>query len=975
MKVVFLMKKLLPNMRYDRIGLAGLALMSAVVWGQLSPWPLSKWQVYLIQNGQVVGGPLPERALVYPGDSFMAVVDTTGMGASGITGWLWRLDPTWGGGGFGYATSTNDTFLFQTGSRRAHPEPPPFLLSLVTTGGSDSATSYRILQLRRTWGTTARSRFWACPGGQAEVVFDFMTTDVDSIRAWVEVGGMPYASVVARQPMRWRFTAPSTPGSYPILGEVYIRGGHTIPLDHLYPISLEVGNLSFRDCQIATWGSYCAGQPVELKLDWYEDAPLPSSVSWDFDGDGQIDGQGLIGRYVYGAPGTYTASAFLQWSGGCRDTLQTQVVIESGSPLAMPSVGGVPSYAVGDVVSLRVSAVRGTVYVDMNNDGTWEGIAGPGSTGSLRTPPYRFTAPPPAGGYPIRIRQELCGQSREDIVLWNPTINPSPLPDGTIQVLHGVFCAGDSVTVRIVPGANFQPGQPGYTVSWNFGSGWTDPSPTAVETTIVWSGQPLNIQAWLYHPQGGSRSLPAVPVQAPPPTGWGATSTTVVRRYVANCSHDLCLNTESLVWCGGDIVEILPRMKPYTSDWQWRLLLPTDTITFPAGGIPERYLYRLPTAPGVYSIESQVITRCGVWRSIISIRVESQGTGRPGHLQPIRTPCGMGGSDFLFGPEQTLTVCAGESFPVYWIDAMEYGGDGLSHLDVVYADGRRAEVIDGSAIRAPLQAGSYTLYLLWRSCGGRVDTVPLYLEVREARAASFTAPTRACVGQPITVQRDGPLTLSGNPVGLRWLFGDGTERGDTARLLTYTYQSPGTYTITLAAWDAACGRTSFSRSIRVAAGLPQVQILSAVVQNGVLTYQGSVTDADSIVWDFGDGTVAVGVLSGTHIYTGSGPYRVRLYAFNGCGSQMAEMQVTTLPRVEAGLWRVYPNPATQTLWVEVPEGEGGRIALYTLLGQRLRQWDVKEGLQGLSVGDLPRGLYVVRVEGRDVIHGLRLMLE
>lgn len=965
-------------MRYDR-WLAGIALLlGGLVWGQVTPWPLSKWQLYAVQNGQPTGAPLPERSLVYFLDTFASVVDTMGMAAAGITGWRWTVFPLWNAMGFNPTFSTAETLIFTPSIQSAYPNPPPVVVALQVTGpAGDTAQSYRLLQLRRNWGGVGDIYFWACPGGEAYIPIDMTTTDVDSVKVWIERGGVRYDSITVTRPTVWRFSVPAVTDTYDVIGIKYLRGRPWAPDGPYFYGTLYVQpRYPFLGgaCVLQPMGAYCVGDPVELYVDLYGE--LRAQVGWDFDGNGTVDATGPIGRTTFSAPGTYTIQAYVSWLPGCRETLQTSVTIEPTTALTAPAILGPSTYVLGQPVRLRLGGTRGTVYVDWLNDGQWEGIATTTTGFPFLTPSYTLSSPPPAGGYPVRVRQVLCGSSREDVLYWSPTLSSTLTPDGVILLKKRPFCVGDSVVLAVQPSANFSPGQAGYLVAWNFGGGWTAPSVTAAETVFTWNGQPLAVRAQLYHPSGGNRIIGPLSVTAL--ARWGGINRfTDIDFAPGGCTADWC--PTYWVWgdvlCGGRNVRISLTTQPQGRSWRWRLLLPTDTLSWPADSVPSTYTYTLPMTPGVYTIESQLETPCGLWQEVWAFRVENTGTGRPGAVMYTQTTCNYW---YTTSPEVKLVVCAREQVYVYDYDAREYGGGGIEELRIVYANGQPVETAPtggGISFVAPAQPGSYTVYLLWRSCGGREDTLTYRLEVKESQAPYFTAPRMACVGQPVTFHREGPTPLQGHPAWLQWDFGDGTLLSDTATVLTHTYSQPGYYTVKLDGVNPACGRRSFSRQIHVASSVPTPTILSASLVNGVLTFAGEAPGADSVVWHFGDGNIAVGVLAGTHTYAGNGPYTVHLYAYNGCGVDTAQVVVTTLAQQTPAGWRLYPNPATQELYVEAPAGSFGEVAFYTVTGQLIRRYLLAQGAATLAVGDLPRGLYIVQLRSAQGLSYARVVLE
>ncbi|RMF47549.1 MAG: hypothetical protein D6750_08960 [Bacteroidetes bacterium] len=62
--------------------------------------------------------------------------------------------------------------------------------------------------------------------------------------------------------------------------------------------------------------------------------------------------------------------------------------------------------------------------------------------------------------------------------------------------------------------------------------------------------------------------------------------------------------------------------------------------------------------------------------------------------------------------------------------------------------------------------------------------------------------------------------------------------------------------------------------------------------------------------------------------------------------------------------RTFPNPASQTLWIEVPLHDAGSGTLLTPNGQPLLSSPLKPGLPLLLSPALPHGLYLLRCQGQ-----------
>lgn len=347
------------RMRYSST-FVGAAVMVAVGFAQGAEWPLSRWQVYRVANGQPVGPPLPDRAWVWPAESLIAIVDTTGMAAAGIIAWQWRADWTQnaGYGPIPQTGATRDSFLFKVGNDTHLPDAPSVAISLtVRGGGGQEAISYRLLQPYSTWATLGGALFWACPGGEARVVIDYTTTHVDSVRVELrDPGGAILRFIIVQAPTVWRFPAPTAPGTYPIQMRFWVRGQE---FPQRFPASLSVGPKP-PTCSLILPPRGCVGQPIDGAWDPGPNrSSLPVQVAWDFNGDGG-DAVGLRASFVYTTPGTYTIRAFGEFSGGCRDTLQGEVVVEPLGPLSAPTLLSPPStYELGRTVVLRIDGGSG----------------------------------------------------------------------------------------------------------------------------------------------------------------------------------------------------------------------------------------------------------------------------------------------------------------------------------------------------------------------------------------------------------------------------------------------------------------------------------------------------------------------------------------------------------------------------------------------------------------------------------------
>ncbi len=797
--------------------------------------------------------------------------------------------------------------------------------------------SSRVIFPTRSKATTQFYGFVACAGGLARVVVQDMHQDVERVQVSIEQNGQVYATTYLDRPGFWDFPAPP-PGTYTVYLRPLVRSSvpYSYPADSYQLIVWDPQSPlpTFRNRLYSMEaGKGCPGEPISLALSWREAlAPLPEEPPrWDLDGDGQTDAQGWTLQATFPTPGWHPVYVRLTLPGGCQilDTFHLQVEDPTPAPLRLRRV---QTYTLGTPIALETSPWKGLLSCDIEDDGSWEGIGILPRGAGL--PPYTFRTPPPSTqGYPIRLRQEVCGRVYDTLLYWKPDSLRPPVPDGVLRLVRPPRCVGDRIRVRLESLTNFSPGQPGYWLNWQVNGQWLGYT-TRTETTLTWTGTPFSVACLLIPPSGPSTfvgPLSITPTQSSP----------TVLHLVKTCTADWCPDWDVALCSGSRIALSLPEKDQHPTG-VWRLTLPDQTVEWPLSEAPDTFYYVLPPGQNAYLIESVLLLPCGTFRSVQAIRTPEGYSGRPaGYSQEADCT-----------PHQRLTVCPYENIPLYWDWPVEDGAGGFEGVRWVYADGKPAEVyIQNSPyslfssfpqLLAPGRPGTYLLYQIWESCEGRQDTQRITLVVREGAGAYFTLPQEGCVGEPLPVQRLSPLAFRGSPTGIRWTWGDGTFTFDTAQTLTHTYTSPGTYAITLETFSEGCDGW-LTRSVRILDAPPKLQEPLLRTEGLTLHFEATVAGEGQVTWDFGDGTTHQG-LKGTHTYAQPGLYTVRLRATNSCGEDLLTRQIQVWNTREEGPWRTFPNPASQTLWVEVPLSDAGSYTLLTPNGQALLSSPVKPGL-------------------------------
>ncbi len=169
-----------------------------------------------------------------------------------------------------------------------------------------------------------------------------------------------------------------------------------------------------------------------------------------------------------------------------------------------------------------------------------------------------------------------------------------------------------------------------------------------------------------------------------------------------------------------------------------------------------------------------------------------------------------------------------------------------------------------------------------------------------------------------TIEAGESVTLTNRTTGevdlLEWDFGDGESSvGDSAK---HTYDTAGTYTVTLTASNAA-GSSSTSTKITVLSGVEPptaaiAPIPTSVVEGQFVTLKSASLNAPTrLSWDLGDGTTGSGQ-SLKHAWDTPGTYRIRLTAENSEGSDSTFTDVTVTRRIDPPVSQ-FTQSATEVL--------------------------------------------------------------
>jgi gliding motility-associated-like protein len=215
-------------------------------------------------------------------------------------------------------------------------------------------------------------------------------------------------------------------------------------------------------------------------------------------------------------------------------------------------------------------------------------------------------------------------------------------------------------------------------------------------------------------------------------------------------------------------------------------------------------------------------------------------------------------------------------------------------------------IVNATGLFNPALAGVGThiiKYTFTSTAAGCVDTISRAITVLDTASAKFSFNAPVCEGMPSTFKEESTAPAGVILSNTIWNFGDGSPLESHAPGSTFTHTFPGwaNYTVTMYNTSAyGCRSTSKVQQVYVSP-VPQPSFAfiqpSVCLPNASVSFvnNSSIADGTAITyaWDFGD--PASGVLNASsartpppHIYSGTGPYTVKLTVTSSLSSCFKE---------------------------------------------------------------------------------------
>ncbi|MFN7326754.1 MAG: PKD domain-containing protein [Chitinophagales bacterium] len=676
---------------------------------------------------------------------------------------------------------------------------------------------------------------------------------------------------------------------------------------------------------------------------------------------------------VYAAPGTYSARLIASNAVG-SDTLQMQNLVQ----VAASAQAEFTAQVNGMQVAFTNLSTGATQF-------TW--LFGDGATTNLSSPVHTYTQ---NGTFTVRlIASNTCGADTFQQII---TIQTPPVAD--FQVSTAVGCAPFTVQYQNLSSANAT----GFV--WSFPGGIPATS-TAVSPTVVYANAGVYNASLVASNTAGSSTkerLGLLQVEVGPSAGFS----------LQQAGASVVLNQQSTgalsyAWDFGDgsgSTQPNPT-HTYTQDGSyWIQLISSNNCGSDTAG-----QWIVVFTPPSASITAVGTEGCVPLEVLFESNVSANAAGFIWHFpggSPANSteanptvvyaqPGNYAASLEVFNSAGTVVVELADSIRVGALPVAAFSAQ-VNGLEVLFTNSSQQGVTyqwvfgDGASSQAvhPVHTygseGSYEVRLVVTSNCGGVDTFVQTITLVTPPLADFSVlQNEGCAPYQVVFQNNSTPNAS----QFEWQFPGGIPTTSTEAAPVVVYSAPGTYAVRLKAINAA-GVHELERVDYISVNTIPSVAFEVDVLGGLVEFVNLSTNADSYLWDFGNGSSSTAE-NPSYTYPTDGWYSVQLTAANACGTAsysdtllILVGSITDLSGAPLAI-QVAPNPnqgAFSLVFSAVPGGEM-QVALYSSMGQFVREDIIEtEGSDryGLNYSTLPAGVYYLRLRHSTGFAVLKLIL-
>jgi PKD repeat protein len=243
-----------------------------------------------------------------------------------------------------------------------------------------------------------------------------------------------------------------------------------------------------------------------------------------------------------------------------------------------------------------------------------------------------------------------------------------------------------------------------------------------------------------------------------------------------------------------------------------------------------------------------------------------------------------------------------------------------------------------------------------------------------------------CVGETVSFTNSSLGATS-----YLWSFEGGIPATSTDQNPEILYPEQGSFSVSLIAYGVTDTVELNIPSMIITNPMPVASFTSTTTQlnlpNALALFTNNSTNANSYLWDFGDGQTSV-EFEPWHIYTSVGHYTVSLIAFNNlCGNDT--IIIDSLIKVDTSVGfveniisesSIYPNPFNNNITIDLSGIDDlSCIEIVDVYGTKIRHLDIeqkiKSGRMEINMSDVASGIYFIRTVFKNQISNYKLIKE
>jgi gliding motility-associated-like protein len=243
------------------------------------------------------------------------------------------------------------------------------------------------------------------------------------------------------------------------------------------------------------------------------------------------------------------------------------------------------------------------------------------------------------------------------------------------------------------------------------------------------------------------------------------------------------------------------------------------------------------------------------------------------------------------GPKADFTITGNPCFeyPVVLQDISIAGtGSSITAWNWDFGDATSStKTVSGSELHAYDQPGQYTVQLTVTDNYGCSNSISHYAYPSGPKAAFTYSPANVTPNSPVTFTNN-TNTFNSSNTQYQWIFGDSSMSNDFAP--SHTYTATGIYTVKLISTnpDTQCKDTSIQiinvKFINTQFSFTKSYISTNTCPPVIVHFTNTSSNAQSVAWGFGDGSIADNQNNPSHTYYSPGVYRITMYGYGYNGS-------------------------------------------------------------------------------------------